>query len=107
MLATNGETGEGALTVVQVDPDAGGNFTAVVTVPADTPAGRYAVRAEQRIPDIGRVYWWAGFTVGTTTILIPTTGGVREASFALAGILAALLVGMMAFQGVRLALRRP
>lgn len=108
MLVVNGQTGEGALTVAQVEPDASGNFTAVVTVPADTPSGRYAVRAEQRdIHGMGLVFWWAGFTVGTTTILIPTTGGVPEASSGLAVILAALLVGMMAFQGVHRALRHP
>lgn len=106
MLAVNGETGDGALTVVQVDPDPGGNFTAVVTVPATATDGRYAVRAEQRdIQGTLLRYYWAGFTVGP--VLNPTTGGLRETSLALAAILAALLVGMMAFQGMRLALRRP
>jgi hypothetical protein len=106
MLAVNGETGDGALTVVQVDPDAGGNFSAVVVVPANTSDGRYAVRAEQRdIQGTLLRYYWAGFTVGP--ILNPTTGGLRETSLALAAVLAALLVGMMAFQGMRLALRRP
>ena len=105
MLATNGETGDGALTVVQVDPDASGSFSAALTVPADAVDGRYAVRAEQRDTQGTLLrYYWVGFSVGP--ILNPTTGGVRETTLTLTAILAALLVGMMAFQGVRLALRR-
>lgn len=105
MIAANGDTGKGALAVVQVDPDAGGNFAATLTVPADAVDGRYAVRAEQRNPQGSLLqYSWIGYSVGP--ILNPATGGLRETSLTLAAVLAALLVGLMAFQGMRLALRR-
>ena len=105
MIAGNGETGDGALAVVQVDPDASGRFAATVTVPADAVDGRYAVRAEQRNAQ-GAVlqYYWAGFSV--SPVLSPISGGLREVSLTLTSALAAILVGLMAFQGIRLALRR-
>jgi len=105
MIVTNGDTGEGALTVVQVDPDASGNFAATVAVPVGATDGRYAVRAEQRSAQGGLLQFaWVGFSVGL--ILNPATGGLRETSLTLTAILAALLVSLMAFQGMRLALRR-
>lgn len=105
MLVTDGETGAGALAFVQAMPDANGNFTATLTVPAEATAGRYAVRAEQRDAQGALVqYYWITFNVGPT--LVPVTGGWQSNSLTLAGALAALLVGLIAFQGVRLALRR-
>jgi len=106
MLVVDGETGAGALALVQTMPDANGNFTATLTVPAEAAAGRYAVRAEQRNAQGGLVqYYWISFSVGP--ILSPVTGGLRGSSLTLAGVLAAILVGLITFQGVRLALRRP
>lgn len=105
MLVTDGETGVGVLAAVQAMPDANGNFTATLTVPAEVAAGRYAVRAEQRDGQGSLVqYYWISFNVGPA--LIPVTGGWPGSSLTLAGVLAALLVGLIAFQGMRLALRR-
>ncbi|MGC8877881.1 MAG: hypothetical protein ACP5R2_01490 [Anaerolineae bacterium] len=105
MLVTDGETGAGALALVQAMPDTNGNFTATLIVPAEAAAGRYAVRAEQRDAQGALVqYYWISFNVGPA--LVPVTGGWRGNSLTLAGALAALLVGLIAFQGIRLALRR-
>lgn len=105
MLVTDGETGAGVLASVQAMPDASGNFTAILTVPAEAAAGRYAVRVEQRDTRGALVqYYWISFSVGPA--LVPVTGGWQGSPFTLAGVLAALLVGLVAFQGVRLALRR-
>ncbi|MGQ9792642.1 MAG: hypothetical protein ACUVSF_03060 [Anaerolineae bacterium] len=40
MLVTDGETGVGMLAAVQAMPDANGDFTATLTVPAEVAAGR-------------------------------------------------------------------
>jgi hypothetical protein len=105
MLVTDGETGAGTLALVQAMPDANGNFSATLTVPAEAAAGRYAVRAEQRDAQGSLVqYYWISFNVGPT--LVPVTGGWSSGSVTLAAVLAALLVGLVAFQGMRLALRR-
>ncbi len=120
MLVTDGETGAGVLALVQATPDANGNFTAILTVPAEAAAGRYAVRAEQRNAWGGLVqFYWISFNVTGPPVvteppvvaeppaaLIPVTGGEQEGSVAPTAVLAALLVGLVAFQGVRLALRR-
>ena len=105
MITADGNAGEGALTAIQVDPAASGGFAAAITVPADATAGRYAVRAEQRNAQ-GAVlqYYWVGLRVGS--VLNPATGALPETALTLTAILATLLMGLMAFQGVRLALRR-
>lgn len=104
MIASDGNTGAGALTVVQVDPDSSGNFAATIVVPADALDRRYAVRAEQRTAQGSlHQYYWATFTVGN--VLIPETGGLQGTSLTLTAVLAALLVSLMLFQGTRLAVK--
>ena len=104
MIASDGNTGAGALTVVQVDPDSTGNFAATVVVPTDALDGRRAVRAEQRT-DQGSLhqYYWATFTVGNG--MIPETGGLQGTSLTVTAVLAVLLVALMFFQGTRLAVK--
>jgi len=105
MLVIDGETGEGAVTVVQVDPDANGGFAANLVVPADLVDGRYALRAEQRTLQGSLLqYYWVTFTVGN--VLIPETGGLPGTTMTITAILAALLVSLLLFQGSRLVLRR-
>ena len=105
MIASDGNTGAGALTVVQVDPDSSGNFAATVVVPADALDGRHAVRAEQRTAQGAlHQYYWATFTVGN--VLIPETGGLRQGtSLTVTAVLAALVVALMLFHGTRLAVK--
>ena len=104
MIASDGNTGAGALTVVQVDPDSSGNFAATIVVPADALDRRYAVRAEQRTAQGSlHQYYWATFTVGN--VLIPETGGLQGTSLTVTAVLAALLVASMLFQGARLAVK--
>ncbi len=65
MIASDGNTGAGALTAVQVDPDSNSNFAATIVVPADARDGRYSVRVEQRTAQGSLLqYYWASFTVG-------------------------------------------
>ena len=100
MLATNGETGEGALAVVQVDPNVDGTFTASLTVPAGIAYGRYAVRAEQRDLAGSLIqYYWVSFQVGGA--YLPPTGGLSGVSLTISAVLAALLVSMLVLQGFR------
>jgi len=102
MIASDGNTGAGALTVVQVDPDSSGNFAATIVVPADALDGRRAVRAEQRTAQGSlHQYYWATFTVGN--VLIPETGGLQGTSLTVTAVLAALVVALMLFHGTRLA----
>lgn len=104
MLVTNGETGDGAVTVVQVDPDANGGFAANLVVPAATADGRYAVRAEQRSVQGSLLqYYWVSFTIGD--VLIPETGALPSTTLTITAVLAALLVSGLLFQGTRLVLR--
>ncbi|MCS7259594.1 MAG: hypothetical protein NZ765_02265 [Anaerolineae bacterium] len=127
MLVTDGDTGMGMLAQVQVEPDAAGNFTATLTVPADAREGRYAVRAEQR-GTWGLIhYYWTTFTIGpavmpvaptvtpvvpavvtpvATPIVMPVTGGQQDISSLPYAIFAALLVLLIAGQGARSALRQ-
>ena len=105
MLVTSGETGDGALTVVQVDPDVNGGFAANLVVPASTADGRYAVRAEQRSLQGSLLqFYWVSFSVGD--VLIPETGGLPGTTLTITAILAALLVLGLLFQGTRLVLHR-
>ena len=104
MMASDGDTGAGALTVVQVDPDSSGNFAATIVVPADALDGRYAVRVEQRTAQGSLLqYYWASFSVGN--VLIPETGGLQGTYLTVTAVLAALLVALMFFQGTRLAVK--
>ena len=104
MIASDGNTGAGALTAVQVDPDSNSNFAATIVVPADARDGRYSVRVEQRTAQGSLLqYYWASFTVGS--VLIPETGGVQGTSLTVTAVLAALVVALMLFQGTRLAVK--
>ncbi len=104
MIASDGNTGAGALTVVQVDPDSSGDFTATIVGPADALDGRYSVRVEQRTAQGSLLqYYWASFTVGN--VLIPETGGLQGTSLTVTAVLAALLVALMFFHGTRLAVK--
>lgn len=107
MIVTNGDTGQGAIAEVQVDPADDGTFSATVVVPDGTADGSYAVRAEQRNQGGGLIqYWWVGFQVGGGDALLPVTGTLPGTSIAITAVLAALLVAGLAVQGVRRALRR-
>lgn len=107
MIVTNGDTGEGAIADVQVDPAQDGTFPATIVVPKDTANGSYAVRAEQRNKNGGLIhYWWVGFQVGSGGALLPVTGTLPGTSIAVTTALAVLLVAALAVQGVRRVLRR-
>jgi hypothetical protein len=107
MIVTNGDTGEGAIAEVEVDPADDGTFSATISVPEGTEDGSYAVRAEQRNEGGGLIhYWWVGFQVGGGNALLPVTGTIPGTSITITAALAALLVVVLAFQGMRRALRR-
>ncbi len=107
MLVTNGDTGEGSIADVSVNPAADGTFSATLVVPKDAQTGSYAVRAEQRKQNGSLIqFWWVGFSVGGGGALLPVTGTLPGTSIAFTTILAALLVVALAFQGVRRLLRR-
>jgi hypothetical protein len=104
---TNGDTGEGSIADVSVNPAADGTFSATLVVPEDAKDGSYAVRAEQRNKNGGLIqFWWVGFNVGGGGALLPVTGTLPGTSIAFTTVLAALLVAALAFQGVRRLLRR-
>jgi hypothetical protein len=105
MFTTNGDTDEGALNVWQIDPESSGDFAATITVPPGTSSGAYAVRAVQHSLSGGVVqYYWVSFQIGD--VLVPETGGVPDTSLTVSAILAALLVGLLVFQGARRASRQ-
>jgi hypothetical protein len=107
MLVTNGDTGEGSIADVSVNPAADGTFSATLVVPEGTKDGSYAVRAEQRNKNGGLIhFWWVGFNVGGGGALLPVTGTLPGTSIAFTTVLAALLVAALTFQGVRRLLRR-
>ena len=107
MIVTNGDTGEGAIAEVEVDPAEDGTFSATIVVPEGTADGSYAVRAEQRNQGGGLIhYWWVGFQVGGGEALLPETGTLPGTSITVTAALAALLVAGLVAQGVRRALRR-
>jgi len=107
MLVSNGDTGDGNIAQVQVDPAADGTFSATIKVPDNTTDGRYAVRAEQRTSEGSLIhFWWVGFQVGGGDALLPVTGTLPGTSITITAALAALLVGGLGFQGVRRAMRR-
>jgi len=108
-IVTDGDTGAGALSVVQVDPDSNGAFAVTIAVPSDVPDGEYAIRAEQRSADAqGAVlqYYWVTFRVGTGTGTVLPVGGGPGSSLTITEALAALLIGLTVFQGTRMALKR-
>lgn len=107
MIVTNGDTGEGVVEDVSVDPADDGTFSATISVPEGTEDGSYAVRAEQRNEGGGLIhYWWVGFQVGGGDALLPETGTLPGTSITVTAALAALLVAGLITQGVRRALRR-
>lgn len=107
MIVANGDTGQGEIAKVEVTPAADGAFSATLKVPEGTGDGSYAVRAEQRNQSGGLIhYWWVGFQVGGGDALLPETGTLPGTTISITAALAALLVIVLAFQGVRRALRR-
>jgi hypothetical protein len=111
LIVRDPTSGANALAAVQVMPDANGNFSATVTVPATAATGRYAVRAEQP-PGNGALvnqYFWAGICVNECTgeslgSMLPDTGGASSgASVSL--VLSGLLVSALAVRGVGRAMR--
>ncbi len=107
MMVEDGDTGEGVISQVEVDPADDGKFSATVSVPEGTKDGSYAVRAEQRTQSGGLIhYWWVGFQVGSGGALLPVTGTLPGTSITVTAALAALLVVALVGQGVRRALRR-
>ncbi|GAB4540299.1 MAG: hypothetical protein Kow0063_29950 [Anaerolineae bacterium] len=106
MIVANGDTGEGEIARVEVTPAEDGTFSATIEVPEGTADGSYAVRAEQRNEGGGLIhYWWVGFQVGGGDALLPETGTLPGTSITITAILAALLVSVLIFQGIRRALR--
>jgi hypothetical protein len=107
MVVRNGDTGEGLINQVDVDPADNGTFSATIKVPEGTENGSYAVRAEQRNQAGGVIhFWWVGFQVGSGGALLPVTGILPGTSITITAALAALLVVALIGQGVRRALRR-
>jgi hypothetical protein len=107
MIVTNGDTGEGFIAEVEVDPAEDGAFSTNIAVPEGTADGSYAVRAEQR-SDGGSLihYWWVGFQVGGSAALLPVTGTLPGTTVTITAALAALLVGGLLFQGTCRIFRR-
>ncbi|MEJ2557509.1 MAG: autotransporter outer membrane beta-barrel domain-containing protein [Anaerolineae bacterium] len=101
-------SGANALTVVEVMPDANGNFSTSVTVPDTATTGRYAVRAEQP-PGNGALvtqYYWVGICVNECTgetlgSMLPETGGISSTGALVSLSLSGLLVGTLTVQGIR------
>ena len=107
LIVANGDTGEGEVARVEFNPAEDGTFSGTITVPEGTPEGSYAVRAEQRNQGGGLIhYWWVGFQVGDCCALLPVTGTLPGTSITITATLAALLVLLLAFQGMRRAFRR-
>jgi hypothetical protein len=108
LIVPDPTSGAGALTAVEVTPDADGNFSTTLTVPDTAETGRYAVRAEQP-PGNGVLvnqYYWVGICVNECTgesfgATLPETGGASPAGTVLSLTLSGLLVGTLAVQGVR------
>jgi hypothetical protein len=107
MIVPNGDTAQGAINQVSVDPAAAGAFSATIEVPEGTTDGSYAVRAEQTGQSGDLIhYWWVGFQVGGGGALLPVTGTLPGTSITITAALGALLVAGLLGQGVRRALRR-
>ncbi len=107
MIVTNGDTGEGVIAEVELDPAEDGTFSTNIAVPDGTEEGNYAVRAEQRSESGGLIhYWWVGYQVGGSDALLPVTGTLPGTTITITAALAALLVGSLIFQGTRRVFRR-
>ncbi len=112
LIVSDPSSGANALTAVEVWPDAGGNFSAAVTLPDTAETGRYAVRAEQP-PGNGALvnqYYWVGICVNECTgetlgSMLPETGGPLAAGASVSVILSGLLVSALAIRGAGRALR--
>jgi hypothetical protein len=102
-LAPQADTAAGALATVTVTSAASGDFSAMLTLPANIQDGIYAVRAEQFTAN-GNVsqFYWNSFVVGsggTGGPLLPTAGDVLPVS-ALTPLIPLMLVLGLMIQGV-------
>jgi hypothetical protein len=112
LIVPDPSSGANALAAVEVWPDAGGNFSAAVTLPDTAQTGRYAVRAEQP-PGNGALvnqYYWVGICVNecigeTLGAMLPETGGPLAAGVSIPVILSGLLVSALVIQGAGRAFR--
>jgi hypothetical protein len=112
LIVPSPNSGANALASVEAVPDAGGNFSAVVTVPDTAATGRYAVRAEQP-PVYGglvRQFFWVGICVNQCTgqslgSMLPDTGGSLPTGASIPLVLSGILVSALAVRGVGRAVR--
>jgi len=107
LIVPDPSSGANGLAAVEVTPDAGGNFSATVTLPDTVETGRYAVRAEQPPGKSGLVkqYYWVGICVNECTgeslgSMLPETGGPLPAGASIPLILSSLLVSALAIRGM-------
>ncbi|MFQ5435405.1 MAG: hypothetical protein ACE5FD_11070 [Anaerolineae bacterium] len=102
-LSPQADSAEGALVTVEVNPADDGSFSATLTVPDDTPDGRYAVRAEQFAAG-GNVlqYYWNAFTVGAggEGPLLPVTGTLPGTTLTITAGIALFLLAVMLGRGL-------
>jgi len=102
-LAPQADSAAGALATITVTSAASGDFSAMLTIPANTQDGIYAVRAEQFTAN-GNVsqFYWNSFVVGTGGTggpLLPTAGDILPVP-ALTPLIPLLLVLGLMIQGV-------
>jgi hypothetical protein len=112
LIVPDPSSGANALASVEVTPDAGGNFSTSITVPATAATGRYAIRAEQPpgYGDFVDQFFWAGICVNQCTgetlgSMLPDTGGAVPGGAALSMLLSGLLVSGLVIRGVGRAAR--
>ena len=102
-LSPQADSAEGALATVEVQPESDGSFSATLTVPDDTPDGRYAVRAEQ-FADSGNPlqYYWNAFIVGAggEGPLLPVTGTFPGTPLTITAGIALFLLAAMLLRGL-------
>ncbi len=102
-LAPQADSADGALATTTITPNADGTFESTFTIPKDTTAGHYAIRAEQFTAAGNTIqYYWNGFTVGAVAnaALLPETGAIPGTSLTVTAMLALLLAGGMVLRGV-------
>ena len=100
-LSPQPHTADGALETVRLStPD--GTFAVSLTIPAETPDGRYYIRGEQFTKNGGVLqYYYNEFIVAAVSdALLPVTGTVPGTPFSVTTALALLLVIMMALRGI-------